>query len=230
MHSGGGLHGQKSYDLKHVVLDHVADRPSVIVELSPPLDPELLRHCDLHTFHLIPVPDRLKKAVSETKKKKIEDRLFTEVVVDAKDSRFRKHRMKCGVQLLCRGKIVSKGLLDNDSRIGDAVRLCESLDDTCKKSGGNRQIMRRAVGRAKSHLQSVEGPGFFISAADIAKQLQQFGQGFLIDLASLLLDAIAHALFEMFIGVCGPGDANHGHIQVPMPDHVVKGGEDLLMG
>src|ERR1022692_2088635 len=47
MHASGGLHGQKSYDLEHVVLDHVADRPSVIVESPPPLDPELFCHCDL---------------------------------------------------------------------------------------------------------------------------------------------------------------------------------------
>jgi len=39
--------------------------------------------------------------------------IFTEVVVDTKDSRFPKHRMKSGIQPLCRGK-VSKRLLDND--------------------------------------------------------------------------------------------------------------------
>jgi hypothetical protein len=54
MHASGGLHGQKSYDLEHVVLDHVADRPSVIVEFSPPLDPELFCHCDLDTLDVIP--------------------------------------------------------------------------------------------------------------------------------------------------------------------------------
>jgi hypothetical protein len=52
----------------------------------------------------------------------------------------------------------------------------------------------------------------------------------LIDLASLLLDAIAHALFEMFVGPSGPGNADHGHVQVPTPDQMVKGGEDLFVG
>src|ERR1035438_1754697 len=146
MHSGGGLHGQKSYDLKHVVLDHVTDRPSVIVELPPPLDPELLRHCDLHTLDVIPVPDWLQKAIGEAKEQKIEHCLFTEVVIDTKDSRFGKHGMKSGIQLLRRGKIAPKGLLDNDSRIFHVVRLCERLDDICKKTWRNRQIMRRATG------------------------------------------------------------------------------------
>src|ERR1700722_14626368 len=146
IYAGGGLHGQKSYDLKHVILDHVADRPGVIVELPPSLDPELLCHRDLHTFNVIPVPDWFQKAIGEAKEQKIENRFFTEVVVDTKDSRLRKHRMKCGIQLLGRGKIVSKGLLDNDSRISHVVRLCERLDNTCKKTWRNRQIMCRATG------------------------------------------------------------------------------------
>src|ERR1700686_2027603 len=141
-----GFHGQKSHDLKHVVFDHVADRPGVVVELPPPLDPELFCHCNLHTLDVIPVPDRLQKAVGEAKEQKIEDRLFTEVVVDTKDSRFRKHGMKSSIQLLRRGKIMSKGLFDNDSRIFHAVRLCERLDNICKKTWRNRQIMRRATG------------------------------------------------------------------------------------
>jgi hypothetical protein len=41
--------------------------------------------------------------------------------------------MKRGIQLLGRGKVVSKGLLDNDSRILDAARFCERFDDTCKE-------------------------------------------------------------------------------------------------
>ena len=70
MHASGGLHGQKSYDLEHVVLDHVADRPSVIVEFPPPLDPEFFCHCDLDTLDVIPIPDRLQEAVGEAKKQK----------------------------------------------------------------------------------------------------------------------------------------------------------------
>src|ERR1700722_14841098 len=146
VYAGGGLHGQKSYHLEHVVFDHVADRPGVVVELPPPLDPELFCHRNLHTLDVIPVPDRLQKAIGEAKEQKIENRLFTEVVVDTKDSRFGKHGMKSGVQLLRRGKIAPKGLFENDSRIFHVVRLCERLDNTCKKTWRNRQIMRRATG------------------------------------------------------------------------------------
>src|ERR1700681_35991 len=133
IHPGGGLHGQKSYDLEHVVLDHVTDSPGVIVEITPPLDPELFCHGDLDTLNVMPVPDRLQEAVGEAKEQQIEDSLFTEVVVDTKDSRFRKHGMKSGIQLLRRGQIVPKGLLDNNSRIFHADR-CRRLAAGCYRA------------------------------------------------------------------------------------------------
>ncbi len=129
-----------------MVLDHIADRPGGVVKLTPPLDAELFSHRDLHTLDEIPIPDRLQKTIGKAKEQKIEDCLFTQIMVDTKDFRFRKHRMKCGIQLLGRGKVVSKGLLDNDARILDAARFCEGLDDTCKEIGWNCEIMRRAAG------------------------------------------------------------------------------------
>src|SRR5579864_574614 len=153
MQPSGRLHGQKGYNLKHVVLDHIADRTGSVVKLTSPLDAELFSHRDLHTLDVIPIPDRLQKTIGKAKEQKIEDCLFTQVVVDAKDSRFRKHRMKCDIQLLCRSKVVSKRLLDNDSRILDATRFCEGFHDTCEETGWNCQIMCRAAGRAKRFLQ-----------------------------------------------------------------------------
>src|ERR1022692_4973291 len=151
-----------------MVFDHIADRPSIVVELPPSLDAEFLRHCDLHTLDVIPIPDRLQEAVGEAKEQKIENGLFTKVVVDAKDSRFRKHGMKSGIQLLRRGEIVPEGLLDNHSSIFHAVRLCERLDNTHKKTWRNRQIMRWAARRVELFLQKDDGPGIFIIASEIA--------------------------------------------------------------
>ena len=89
--------------------------------------------------------------------------------------------------------------------------------------------MRRATGRAERFLQFVEGPRFLIIAADVAKQLQKLGQGLLIDVTALLLDAIAHALSKMFVRPRGPGNANHGHVQVTTSNHVIKSRKDLFV-
>jgi hypothetical protein len=51
----------------------------------------------------------------------------------------------------------------------------------------------------------------------------------LIDLAALLLDAVEHALLEMFVRASGPGNANHGYIQVTLSNHMIKSGEDLFV-
>src|SRR6185503_6023360 len=100
MQPSGNLHGQKSYDLKHVVLYHVADRARVVVKLATTLDAKFLRHRDLYTLDVVAVPDRLQKTIGEAKDQQIEDCLFTKVVVDPKNSGFWKHRTKCSIQLL----------------------------------------------------------------------------------------------------------------------------------
>ena len=132
----GRLHSQKSYDLKHVVFYHVADRPGVIVELAPSLNPELFSHSDLHTLDVIAVPDRLRKLLAKRKNSRLRTSLFTEIVVDPKDFRFRKHRMKCGIQLLSRGKIVSKGLFDNDSPFLIQLDFARDSTTLVKRLGG----------------------------------------------------------------------------------------------
>jgi hypothetical protein len=45
----------------------------------------------------------------------------------------------------------------------------------------------------------------------------------------LLLDAIAHSLFEMFVRPRGPGNANHGQVQVTSSNHVIKSRKDLFV-
>ena len=72
-------------DLEHVVLDHVADRPGLLVEPPPALHAEVLRHRDLHAADVVAVPDRLQKRVGEPEVQEVLDRLLAEVVVDAED-------------------------------------------------------------------------------------------------------------------------------------------------
>jgi hypothetical protein len=139
MQAGRCFHGQKGYDLKHVVLDHVPDRSGSIVEFPSPLNPKPFRHGDLHTFNIIPVPDGLQKTIGEAEEQQIEDRFFAEVMVNTKDPRFWKNGMKRGIQLLRRGKIVSKRLFNNYPCILHAGRVCERLDNIDKKIGRNRK-------------------------------------------------------------------------------------------
>src|SRR2546430_11217006 len=52
----------RSYDLKHVVLDHIPDCSGGIVKLPSSFNTELFRHGDLHALNIIPVPDRDRKS------------------------------------------------------------------------------------------------------------------------------------------------------------------------
>jgi hypothetical protein len=109
MQTRGRLRGQKSYNLKHVVLDDIEDRSGGVVKLTPPLDAEFFRHRDLHTLDVIPIPDRLQKTIGKAKEPKIEDCLFSEVVVDPKDFRFRKRRMSAAFNCCAEPRSCPKG-------------------------------------------------------------------------------------------------------------------------
>jgi hypothetical protein len=124
-------------------------------------------------------------------------------MVNTKDPRFRKNDVKRGIQLLCRGKIVSKRLFNNHPCILHAARACERLDNIDKKIGRNRQIVNRTDCWAQRLLQPIKGRDLLIITTDVVKQVQQLGQCLLIGASTLLVDAVASALFQMLISSPG---------------------------
>ena len=81
------LHREARDDLQQMVLQDVADRARLLVELAAALDPEALRHRDLHALDEVPVPDRLEERVAEAKVEEVLHRLLAEVVIDPEDRR-----------------------------------------------------------------------------------------------------------------------------------------------
>src|SRR4029079_14901159 len=63
--AAGRLHRQVADDLHEVVLQYVADRPDLLVELAPALDAERLGHRDLDAVKVIAIPDRFQEGVGE---------------------------------------------------------------------------------------------------------------------------------------------------------------------
>jgi hypothetical protein len=75
-----------------MVLYHVTDRADSIIEAASSFNAECLCHGNLHTIHIMAVPDRLQERIGEAKEQQIVDRLFPEVMVDTKDLWLGKHR------------------------------------------------------------------------------------------------------------------------------------------
>jgi len=58
---GRRFHGQQRDDLEKVVLDHVAQTSGRFVKRAASLDTEILGQSDLHTRHVVAIPNRLEE-------------------------------------------------------------------------------------------------------------------------------------------------------------------------
>jgi len=98
-----------------MVLDHVAQRASVLVIAAPMTHANCLRHRDRDLIHIPPVPDRLEERVAEAEGENVLHCFFSQIVVDAKNLRLVKTLGQVVIQLPCRGKVMSDGFLHHDA-------------------------------------------------------------------------------------------------------------------
>src|SRR5262245_58121943 len=132
-----------------MILNDVADDTGFLVELSPSVDAETLRHRDLHVLHVATVPDRLEKRVGKPEVEDVLHRFFSEVVIDTEDRLLREELVEDVVQLLRRGQIPAEGLLDDHAGVGGAVRLSQLSDGLAEQARRNRKVVRRTVAVAE---------------------------------------------------------------------------------
>ena len=224
------LHGEVSDDLEEMVLDDVADRAGLVVELAAPLHAELLGHRDLHAVDVVAVPDRLEERVGEAEEQEVLDGLLAQVVVDAEDRRLRKHRVEGLVERARRCEVVPEGLLDHDPGARRAAGLAELLDDRAEEAGRDRQVVRRMLRAAERLAQRREGGRVAVVAVDVLEQRHELRERGLVDAAAVLLQARARPLHELLGRPARLGDADDRDVEVAPLDHALERGKDLLVG
>ena len=111
----GRLHGNKAHDGQQVILHHVPQGPGVVIIVGPVAHPVGLRHGDLHVVDVVAVPDGLEQGVGKAKGQDVLDRLFAQIVVDAKNLGFVKDLPQGAVQGPGRGQVMAKGLFHHDA-------------------------------------------------------------------------------------------------------------------
>ena len=117
------LHRGQRDELQQVVLEDVADRARLLVELGAALDPERLRDRDLDVVDELAVPDRLEDPVREPQREQVLDRLLAEIVVDPEDLVFLEVLLQLRVQL-ARGRQVAAERLLAISRTQPFLERC----------------------------------------------------------------------------------------------------------
>src|SRR5262245_22527072 len=212
-----------------MILNDVADDTGFLVELSPSVDAETLRHRDLHVLHVATVPDRLEKRVGKPEVEDVLHRLFSEVVIDTEDRLLREELVEDVVQLLRRGQIPPEGLLDDHAGVGDAVRLSQLSDDLAEQARRNRKVMRRTVAVAELRPKPGERVGVVVVAVDVSELRNQLREGVWIE-AAVLGQRGTCPLHELIEGPPRLGDADDQEVQLPAPRHGLERREDFLVG
>jgi hypothetical protein len=108
------LHRREGNQLEDMVGHHVAQGARGVVILAPLLHPHGFGHRDFHVINVAAIPDGFKNPVGEAQNQDVLHGLLAQVVVDAVNLSFIQNLSDLLIEGARRGKVMSKGLLDDD--------------------------------------------------------------------------------------------------------------------
>ena len=156
---GGRLfHCHEGEQLQEVVLNDVSGRADSVIIASAAAKPNIFGHGDLHVVDIVRVPHRLKNLVSKPQRHDVLHGLFTQVVIDAEDSRFWEDRVDDLIELARRFLVVAKRLFDDHSAprvlhgIGHAHAF-QLVADIGEKLWRHRKVVCPVASRAAGFIQ-----------------------------------------------------------------------------
>ena len=171
--AGRRIHRELRQDLKHVVLQHVADRSGLVVEPAAILHAEILGHGDLDAVDVIAVPQRLEHGVGEPRVDDVLHRLLAEVVVDPEDVLFGEESREQAAQCASGVTVVAEWLLDDQARVVGTTGFRQRLRHCREQAGWHCQVMQRPLRLAELLAKLGEGRRVVVVAVDIAQQAHQ---------------------------------------------------------
>src|SRR5215469_2791961 len=151
-----------------MVLDHVADGPSLIVEAAPALYAEVLRQRDLDALDVVAVPKRFHESVGKPESQDVVHGSLPQIVVNTEDVAFVEGPKQNLIQFLRRRQIVPEGLLHDDPGPSSAVGFRQMFDNSFKQSRRNCQVMRRALRLLEFLAKRSEGCRILVIAVYVA--------------------------------------------------------------
>ncbi len=227
--TGGAGHRQAGDDLEHVILHDVADRSHFVIKLSPPLHPELLGHGDLDALQVVAVPAGLDQRIGEAEVDQVQHRFLAEVMIDAKDGRLGKEAMKRAIQFLGRGQIAAEGLFHHHPRILRAADLGQPFRDRGEHVGRNRQIVQRPFDVAQRLTQLRKSGRIAVVAVDVLQQRAELRVCRGVQ-AAVLGETLLDPRLELVEVPARFRHCDDRHVEMPVTEHRLQRGKDLLVG
>ena len=187
-----------------------ADR---IVEVSTVLDPEVLRHRDLHALDVVPVPDRLEHGVAEAEIEDLLESHLPEVVVDAQELRFVDVLVQLFGECLRGREIVPERLLDHDTGVLGEPGAREALDDRPEQEGRDLQVEHGAARPLDRCAHALVGGVVTEVARDVAEPTRQASKRLLVELLAGSDDGGPRSIDELVDAPVVDGNSDDGTVE-----------------
>ena len=223
-----GLHAEQAHDLEQVVLDHVPDRPRLVVEGPPVGHVEGLGHVDLHARDVIAVPERLEERVGEAEVEQVLNRLLAEIVVDPEDGRLGEDLVDRGVQGDGACQVAPEWLLEDDPRAGGGAGGRQVRDHLPEERGRDGQVVKGMPRVSELASQRVEGLDVVVRTLHVAQPRREVLDRRALDDAGSR-EALASALAEA-VEVSRTGHADDRQVEALVAGQAEECREDLLEG
>ena len=213
-----------------MVLDDVAQRAHVVVELPAPLHAEVLGHGDLDVVDEVPVPDGLEHRVGEPEDEEVLDRLLAEEVVDAEHPVLGEGLVHAGVELLGGLEVATEGLLHHDPGVPVEADAGEAVDHVVEQRRRDAQVEQRPLAARHGLGQRGEGAGLAVVAAHVGHAGGQGRPHLLVDVVVLGLDRLPGVGPQLVVVPLTGSDADDGEVGPAGEGEAVERREDLLLG
>src|SRR5215813_9530063 len=141
-----------------MVWHHVAQCTGALIECTPALDSNCLRHRDLDVIDMLTVPQRLEHAVGEAQRHDVLDCFLTEEMIDPVDLILPEYFQYLGIERSSRGQIMAERLLDHHPApatisVRHETRHRESVDHSAEETIGDGEVEKIVAGRASGAVQ-----------------------------------------------------------------------------
>src|SRR5258705_11374489 len=128
-----------------MILNHIADCASLIIERASALNSKVLCHSNLYALDLIAVPERLKERILEAEKDHVMNRPLAEVMVDAEDVLLVESPEQNPIERLRRDKVVPEGFFNDNASALSTVCLGQLFHDEPEQCRRGGEVVRRPL-------------------------------------------------------------------------------------